>query len=81
MSDCTDQPCNVEEFARKFKRWLSANGWVETSFGAVLLHKGDAHICVNDDPDILGAVAKKECVTVEQLKAAVEAMRWTYRRS
>lgn len=74
MSDCIDKPCNVAEFAQKFKRWLSANGWVETSFGAVWLHKGDAHICVNDDPDILGAVARKEGVTVEQLRAAAEAM-------
>ena len=74
MSDCTANFCNVAEFAQRFKRWLSMNGWVATSFGAVLLHKGDAHICVNDDPDILGAVAKKEGITVEQLKAAVEAM-------
>lgn len=72
---CDKECCDVKLFAQKFQRWLTARGWECATFGAVVWHKGEHHIAIDPEIDILGAFAAAEGMDTEALKAEVEAMK------
>jgi len=72
---CTDPQCEVSCFARKFEAWLKARGWHVTTFGAVVWHKGNHHLTIDPEVDILGMFASAEGMAVDALRAEVEAIK------
>lgn len=73
-SHCSDTGCDVREVARKFQAYLRASGWHETTFGAVVWHKGEHHIPIDPDLDILATCAATEGLTSDELRAKIEAI-------
>ena len=75
MSDHCNGDCDAKASAKKLQSWLRTRGRDQTTYGAVVWHKGEHHITIDPAIEILGAFAAAEGMTADEIKAEVGAVK------